>query len=104
MDVLVEPGYEQVLEFCERDPIERVFLEDVARRGLGRFWALEDGHGGLQSLCHVGANLVPSGERCGVFGDAAASSGSRMSSRWERPRISSAVCRASSIAVSMASL
>jgi uncharacterized protein len=78
MDVLTEPGYEQVLEFCERDPIERVFLEDVARRGLGRFWALEDGHGGLESLCHVGANLVPSGERCGVFADAAASSGSRM--------------------------
>jgi RimJ/RimL family protein N-acetyltransferase len=78
MDVLIEPGYEQVLEFCGRDPIERVFLEDVARRGLGRFWALEDGHGRLQSLCHVGANLVPSGERCGVFAGPAAGSGSRM--------------------------
>jgi RimJ/RimL family protein N-acetyltransferase len=78
MDVLIEPGYEQVLEFCGRDPIERVFLEDVARRGLGRFWALEDGQGRLQSLCHVGANLVPSGERCGVFANPAASSGSRM--------------------------
>jgi len=78
MDILVEPEYEQVLEFCGHDPIERVFLEDVARRGLGRFWALEDGHRGLQSLCHVGANLVPSGERCEVFADAAANSGSRM--------------------------
>ena len=75
---LVEPSYEQVLEFCARDPIERVFLEDVARRGLGRFWAVEDGARGLQSLCHVGANLVPSGERCEVFAAAAARSGSRM--------------------------
>ena len=78
MDVLVEPRYERVLEFCARDPIERVFLEDVARRGLGRFWALEGDDNGLKSLCHVGANLVPSGERCDVFADAAASSGSRM--------------------------
>jgi ribosomal protein S18 acetylase RimI-like enzyme len=78
MDVLVEPAYEQVLAFCARDPVERVFLEDVARRDLGRFWALEDGDGGLRSLCHVGANLVPSGERCGVFANAAAGSGSRM--------------------------
>ena len=30
---------EQVLEFCAREPVERVFLEDVARRGLGRFVA-----------------------------------------------------------------
>ena len=35
----IEPSYEQVLEFCARDPVERVFLEDVARRGLGRFVA-----------------------------------------------------------------
>src|SRR6266581_7905766 len=75
---LVEPSYDQVLDFCARDPVERVFLEDVARRGLGRFWAVEDGDGALRSLCHVGANLVPSGERCGVFADAAAKSGSRM--------------------------
>jgi RimJ/RimL family protein N-acetyltransferase len=78
MDVLVEPAYEQVLAFCARDPVERVFLEDVARRDLGRFWAVEDGSGGLRSLCHIGANLVPSGERCGVFANAAAGSGSRM--------------------------
>ena len=25
----------QVLDFCAEDPIERVFLEDVARRGSG---------------------------------------------------------------------
>src|SRR5213595_2507006 len=76
--VLIEPSHEQVLDFCARDPVERVFLEDVARRGLGRFYAVERGDGSLGSLCHVGANLVPSGEDCGVFADAAADSGSRM--------------------------
>ena len=35
--------FEQVLEFCARDPIERVFLEDVARRGFDRFLGVEDG-------------------------------------------------------------
>jgi ribosomal protein S18 acetylase RimI-like enzyme len=75
---LIEPEYEQVLEFCARDPIERVFLEDVARRGLGRYFAVEDESGRLESLCHVGANLVPSGKQCGVFAAAAATSASRM--------------------------
>ena len=42
--------------------MERVFLEDVARRGLGRFVGLADG-GELQALCHVGVNAVPSGQR-----------------------------------------
>src|SRR3954470_19478599 len=76
--VLIEPTHEQVLDFCARDPVERVFLEDVARRGLGRFFAVERGDGVLDSLCHVGANLVPSGEGCSVYADAAATSGSRM--------------------------
>jgi uncharacterized protein len=75
---LIDPAHEQVLEFCARDPVERVFLEDVARRGLGRFYAVERRDGALESLCHVGANLVPSGERCSVYADAAAHSGSRM--------------------------
>ena len=34
------PSLEEILDFCAREPIERVFLEDVARRGLGRFAAL----------------------------------------------------------------
>ena len=42
---VVEPTREQVLEFCAHDPVERVFLEDVARRGLGRFAAVADGGG-----------------------------------------------------------
>ena len=55
------PSLEEILDFCAREPIERVFLEDVARRGLGRFAALRDG-GELVAVCHLGANLVPSGE------------------------------------------
>jgi uncharacterized protein len=75
---LTEPTTEQVLAFCARAPVERVFLEDVARRGLGRFIAVAEAAGELGALCHVGANLVPSGEGCGAFADAAAESRSRM--------------------------
>jgi len=63
---LVDPTREQILRFCAEDPIERVFLEDVARRGLGRFVGLADGEE-LVALCHVGANAVPSGRGCGGF-------------------------------------
>jgi len=55
----VTPTLDQVLDFCAGQPIERVFLEDIARRGLGRFSALEQ-DGRLVALCHVGANVVPS--------------------------------------------
>ena len=51
--MLKEPNLDEILSFCAEDPVERVFLEDVARRGLGRFTAL-DGNGGLAALCHVG--------------------------------------------------
>ena len=74
---LIEPTLRQILSFCEEDPVERVFLEDVARRGLGRFSALAS-NGKLTALCHVGANVVPSGVGCGAFGRAAASSRARM--------------------------
>jgi uncharacterized protein len=57
---LVEPRLEQILAFCAKEPVERVFLEDIARRGFGRFHALEE-DGSLVALCHVGANVVPSG-------------------------------------------
>jgi uncharacterized protein len=67
---LIEPRLDQILAFCAGDPVERVFLEDVARRGLGRFSAVER-DGRLTALCHVGANVVPSGRGCGVFADAA---------------------------------
>jgi RimJ/RimL family protein N-acetyltransferase len=73
----IEPRLDQILEFCAGDPVERVFLEDVARRGLGRFSAFAD-NGRLTALCHVGANVVPSGADCGRFATAAARGRARM--------------------------
>jgi hypothetical protein len=64
--VAVDPTLEEVLAFCAEEPVERVFLEDIARRGLGRFSALATG-GRLSALCHVGANVVPSGAGCAAF-------------------------------------
>jgi uncharacterized protein len=78
MTEVVQPELAQIIEFCAGDPIERVFLEDVARRGLGRFTALADG-GRLRALCHVGANVVPAGDGCGAFAEATA--GSRPAAR-----------------------
>ncbi len=75
---VIEPTAEQVLEFCSRDPIERVFLEDVARRGYGRFVGVDDEGGLLVALCHLGANLVPSGYGCGAFAEAASGCTSKM--------------------------
>ena len=72
-----EPGLEQILVFCAQDPIERVFLEDVARRRLGRFTAFAEDEV-LTALCHIGANVVPSGEDCGRFAAAAARGRARM--------------------------
>src|SRR3954447_24711328 len=93
---VVEPTRDQVLAFCARDPVERVFLEDVARRGLGRFVAVEGAGGELAALCHAGANLVPSGEGCDAFAEVAAAARSRMiigearavSELWEAARVS----------------
>jgi ribosomal protein S18 acetylase RimI-like enzyme len=75
--VLVEPTVEQILAYCAEDPIERVFLEDVARRGFARFRGVED-DGGLAALCYFGANIVPSGTGCDAFADEAAARGTRM--------------------------
>jgi hypothetical protein len=74
---LVEPTLSQVLAFCGEDPVERVFLEDIARRGLGRFVCMRQ-DGRLGALCHVGANVVPSGEGCDVFADALRKARARM--------------------------
>jgi ribosomal protein S18 acetylase RimI-like enzyme len=73
----VAPALDEILAFCAQEPIERVFLEDIARRGLGRFSALER-EGGLVALCHVGANVVPSGEGCAAFAGATARGQARM--------------------------
>ena len=76
---LIEPSTDQILDFCARDPVERVFLEDVARRGHGRFLATTLGEDGVvRGLCHVGTNVVPSGDGCAVFAGATARAGARM--------------------------
>jgi uncharacterized protein len=75
--VLVEPTVEQILAYCAEDPIERVFLEDVARRGFARFRAVEE-DGALVALCYFGANVVPSGRGCDVFAGETAARGTRM--------------------------
>src|SRR6516165_3750906 len=74
---IVAPSLAQILSFCAEEPVERVFLEDVARRGLGRFAAVE-GSRGLSALCHVGANVVPSGRGCGGFAELVTRSRARM--------------------------
>ena len=75
---LVEPSTDQVLAYCADDPVERVFLEDVARRGTGHFAALECEDGSLQALCHLGTNVVPSGEGCEGFAELASRASPRM--------------------------
>jgi hypothetical protein len=77
MSELKEPRLDEILDFCAQDPVERVFLEDVARRGLGRFTALER-DGRVEALCHAGSNVVPSGRGCGAFADVAAAGHARM--------------------------
>ena len=74
---IVEPPLEQILRYCAEDPVERVFLEDVARRGLGRFAGVEE-DGRLVALCHTGANVVPSGLGCGAFADVTVRAKARM--------------------------
>ena len=74
---IVEPPLREILEYCAGDPVERVFLEDVARRGLGRFHGVE-ADGRLVALCHSGANVVPSGVGCGAFATVAARARARM--------------------------
>jgi uncharacterized protein len=75
--LVLRPDIAAVLGFCDEDPVERVFLEDIARRGLGRFATLEDG-GAVVSVCHVGANVVPSGAGTAAFADVAAETEPRM--------------------------
>jgi RimJ/RimL family protein N-acetyltransferase len=74
----IEPTYEQLLAFCARDPVERVFLEDIARRGFGRFLGLEGGGGALDALCLLGTNLVPAGRGCEAFAGYGTTHGARM--------------------------
>jgi uncharacterized protein len=75
--VLITPALDQILEFCAGDPVERVFLEDAARRGFARFQGVER-HGRLAALCYFGANVVPSGDGCDAFAEEAARRSTRM--------------------------
>ena len=75
---VTEPSTEQILAYCKQSPIERVFLEDVARRGQGRFAGVQDDEGNLRALCHLGTNVVPSGTGCGAFVDEAGRAAPRM--------------------------
>ena len=63
---MITPTRREVIQFCRQDPIERVFLEDMVRRGFGRIRAVRDGHR-LAAVAHVGVNVVPSGRGCGAF-------------------------------------
>ena len=74
---MTEPEREQILRFCAEDPVERVFLEDMARRNMGRFVGVSAG-GALRALCHVGVNAVPSGVGCGAFAREVARAAPRM--------------------------
>jgi ribosomal protein S18 acetylase RimI-like enzyme len=71
------PPLSQVLAFCAENPVERVFLEDLARRGLGRFLAVSQ-DGSLGALCHFGMNIGPAGVGCGIFARRALASNARM--------------------------
>jgi hypothetical protein len=71
------PDPDEILRFCAEDPVERVFLEDVARRGLGRFTAVARNRRYV-ALCHAGANVVPSGEGTGAFAEVAERARPRM--------------------------
>jgi uncharacterized protein len=81
---VIEPRRDEILAFCAKDPVERVFLEDAARRGTGRFVATSGGNG-LQALCYLGVNVVPSGESCEDFASAAAVRPPRMVIGDEQP-------------------
>ena len=75
---VIEPTLDQILVFCAASPVERVFLEDVARRGLGRFAAVAGRDGELTALCHCGTNVVPSGTGCAALAGVAPGPAVRM--------------------------
>lgn len=60
------PDRSALLEFCAEDPIERVFIEDLVRRGGGRLSASGE-NGRIDAVAHIGVNVVPSGQGCDAF-------------------------------------
>ena len=76
---LVDPGHEQVLEFCSRAPVERVFLEDMALRAIGRFvGARAATTAGCRRSATPARTSCRRASGCGAFADAARAAGSRM--------------------------
>lgn len=75
--LIEDPPLSAVLEFCAEDPVERVFLEDIARRQVGRFVAVSS-RSRIEALCHVGANVVPAGSRVGRLSRLARNGSPRM--------------------------
>jgi uncharacterized protein len=73
---VITPDVDEVLAFCAEDPVERVFIEEMARRG-GHFSGLRD-DGRLEAVAYVGINVVPSGHGCGAFADVVARRPPRM--------------------------
>jgi uncharacterized protein len=73
---VVTPDLEQLLVFCAKDPVERVFIEEMARRG-GRFAAVAD-DGALSAVAYIGFNVVPSGRGCGALAEPVARRSPRM--------------------------
>jgi len=67
--VAVDPTLDEILVFCAEDPIERVFLEDIARRGLGRFSAFATRAGCRRSVT-VGRERRSVRRHCGAFAGA----------------------------------
>lgn len=79
-----DPPLSAILDFCAQDPIERVFLEDIARRKVGRFVAVST-RGRIEALCHVGANVVPAGTRVARLSELARNGSPRMIVGDEQP-------------------
>src|SRR6266568_5364868 len=76
MASVITPDLEQVFAFCAEDPVERVFIEEMARR-RGRFAAVAD-DGTLSAVAYIGFNVVPSGRGCGAFAGLVARRSPRM--------------------------
>jgi hypothetical protein len=66
--VVFTPERRALLDFCAEDPIERVFIEDLVRRGGGRLSAVGEPDR-IEGVAHIGINVVPSGDGCWAFGD-----------------------------------
>jgi hypothetical protein len=62
------PDRRALLEFCAENPIERVFIEDLVRRGGGRLSAVGNGER-IAGVAHIGVNVVPSGDGCEAFAE-----------------------------------